>query len=82
MHAIGFWHEQSRPDRDKYVTIMKRNIEEKNHYTFKKRDFNQANLIGEYDFCSIVHYGLRYFSKVKSISINNSMMDTLIDGLL
>ena len=65
MHTIGFWHEHSRPDRDDYVKINLDNIKENRRGNFKKKNLEQANLIGEYDLCSIMHYRLHSFSKSK-----------------
>ncbi|VDL95277.1 unnamed protein product [Schistocephalus solidus] len=56
-HALGFWHEQSRPDRDGYVEILEENIVPQMRFNFAKMHPTQVNSLGEpYDFDSIMHY--------------------------
>ena len=59
-HALGFWHEQSRPDRDQYVTINWANIYPGLESNFQIR--SSASTVGSYDFESIMHYGDYDFS--------------------
>ena len=63
MHALGFYHEQSRLDRDRYITVVEKNILNKKIKQFRKRPY-QHTLRTPYDLCSIMHYRLHAFSKV------------------
>jgi hypothetical protein len=69
-HALGLWHEQSRPDRDQYVTILSGNIQDDKEHNFElKDDPDVARANGPYDFDSIMHYPLDAFSKNKQPTI-------------
>ncbi|XP_031565641.1 uncharacterized protein LOC116300825 [Actinia tenebrosa] len=64
VHAIGFWHEQSRPDRDKYVRINYENIASGFSDQFDKFDWQTIDDLGkDYDFKSIMHYDRFAYSK-------------------
>jgi len=56
MHAIGFWHEHMRPDRDQFIRINFQNIEKSWHSQYRKIPLVQSNLLSPYDFGSIMHY--------------------------
>ncbi|XP_014678976.1 PREDICTED: high choriolytic enzyme 1-like [Priapulus caudatus] len=63
MHAIGFWHEQSRADRDSFVRINFENILPNQRYNFQKYTLQAIQHLGEpYDYSSVMHYGPRAFS--------------------
>ncbi|MBI9018007.1 MAG: hypothetical protein JEZ07_12180 [Phycisphaerae bacterium] len=58
-HAVGLMHEHSRPDRDDYVTILFENIIEDRESNFEIRS---ADIYGQYDFYSVMHYDNKAFS--------------------
>ncbi|GAB2826276.1 hypothetical protein GCM10027043_29810 [Ferruginibacter profundus] len=60
LHALGFWHEQSRYDRDKYIVIDTANVEAKNQHNFQ---LEPGTAIGAYDYNSIMHYSAYDFAK-------------------
>ena len=63
IHALGVWHEQSRPDRDSYVQVLADNIQSGKQQNFRTRKSIEVDSYGEtYDYGSIMHYGLNAFS--------------------
>lgn len=66
MHALGFWHEQSRWDRDDHVNVVFANIAQGMDFNFRKYSWRDIqNLTAPYDTGSILHYGPYAFSKNK-----------------
>jgi len=62
MHTAGFYHEQSRGDRDQYITIVWDEIVPEMRANFEMRDARGQD-IGAYDYGSVMHYGGTAFSK-------------------
>lgn len=60
-HALGLFHEQSRRDRDNFVTINANNIQsgQANQFDLEK----DSGSYGPYDFDSVMHYGQCAFSR-------------------
>ncbi|KAJ8354787.1 hypothetical protein SKAU_G00223540 [Synaphobranchus kaupii] len=57
LHALGFFHEHSRYDRDNYVTIVWENILKVRKVNFKKALENETTTHGTpYDYNSVMHY--------------------------
>lgn len=67
MHALGFYHTQSREDRDNYVSIDVRNVQKGFESNFQKESDKASNL-GSYDYGSCMHY----HSKSFAIDINKN----------
>lgn len=57
LHALGFYHEQSRPDRDSFVKVIMDNVQEKYKKNFEKMYPPLIDTQGlDYDYNSIMHY--------------------------
>jgi hypothetical protein len=64
MHCLGFYHEQSRSDRDNYLTILFNNMHSDytTLYQYRKEPGNVIN-INSFDYKSIMLYGSYASSK-------------------
>ncbi|XP_053317208.1 meprin A subunit alpha [Spea bombifrons] len=68
LHALGFYHEQSRTDRDDYVEIWWNEITEGLEHNFNKYDDGFiTDLNTPYDYESVMHYGPFSFNKNASV---------------
>ncbi|XP_072552083.1 meprin A subunit alpha [Salminus brasiliensis] len=68
LHALGFYHEQSRSDRDDYVTIWWDQIISGREHNFNKyNDDFITDLNTPYDYESIMHYRPFSFNKDPNI---------------
>lgn len=67
-HAIGFWHEHTRPDRDDYVDVLYDNIDDRYVKNFEKLDPSVVNSHGVgYDYNSVMHYNSDFFAIYKGL---------------
>lgn len=87
-HAVGLWHEQSRTDRDDYITINIENITptsaRNNFLTYAQRGNDGDEYTSTLDFGSIMMYGSFFFSKDNKPTIvrnNGTTFDVQRNGL-
>ncbi|PIO58048.1 astacin [Teladorsagia circumcincta] len=56
-HTLGFYHTQSRYDRDDYITVIGQNINQNYSDQFEKQTNETNNNYGlPYDYGSVMHY--------------------------
>ncbi|XP_005364490.1 astacin-like metalloendopeptidase [Microtus ochrogaster] len=60
MHVLGFWHEHSRADRDRYIRVNWNEILPGFEINFIKS--RSSNMLAPYDYSSVMHYGRFAFS--------------------
>ncbi|KAM9356303.1 low choriolytic enzyme-like [Pholidichthys leucotaenia] len=61
LHAMGFFHEHSRSDRDQHIKVNWENIIEGHEHYFEKED--TENLGTPYDYGSVMQYESTAFAK-------------------
>ena len=61
-HTVGLWHEQSRQDRDAFVTVHWDKIQAGMEHNFDQH-ITDGDDVGAYDYGSIMHYPRDAFSR-------------------
>ena len=77
MHATGFWHEQTRADRDEHVEVHLENVIKGYEFAFDKYGLDRIDHLGaDYDTCSVMHYPEMAFSKNGKKTIESKSPET------
>lgn len=56
-HAMGFYHEQKRPDRDQFIAVNDSQTKWLQKSQFEKLAADSVIMVGTYDLDSVMHYG-------------------------
>jgi astacin len=75
-HAVGLWHEQSRADRNRFLTVLYENIDKQSAFNFDQ-ELSDGVDVGAYDFNSIMHYGAFDFSRDEM----SATLETVPEGI-
>ncbi|KAI6180935.1 Metalloendopeptidase [Aphelenchoides besseyi] len=76
LHALGIQHEHQRPDRDKYIRVLYKNLESGMKPQVEKIPASQVDLHGiKYDYKSIMHYDGHAFGRQKP---DGRLLNTLV----
>ncbi|KAL3098858.1 hypothetical protein niasHT_024613 [Heterodera trifolii] len=76
LHALGLGHEQSRADRDKYITINKDNINPQQYDVFAISDQTKYSSYGvKYDYGSVMHYDAHMGAKTWGVKTIHAKFD-------
>jgi len=75
-HAMGFGHEQNRPDRDDYITVRWENVPERKKHNFQKySDKRVDSLNSPYDYKSFMQYSKTAFGVNDSVTLDPKKKD-------
>ncbi|XP_067136309.1 astacin-like metalloprotease toxin 5 [Centruroides vittatus] len=75
-HAIGLYHEHTRPDRDKYIKILWDNIKEEHKQEFQI--YRRIIVCGIYSFDSIMHYGRKLGAKDGKVTFEPTLSNVTV----
>lgn len=75
-HAVGFWHEQNRPDRSIYIDVIYDNVDSSKYLNFDPRSLNEVDTFDQ--VIQFYVFGKFFFLQRWFIRIKSSLpADTL-----